>query len=289
MDSDRKSKVNGLVWLNGRLTDYASAQVSVEDRAFVFGDGVYEVVRVYEGRPFALDRHLARLERSAKGIELTLPMTANEFAALATDLVQKSGLDGAEIYIQVSRGVARRNHLFPEDIEPTCMVGVRPGRDVPAEAWVTGCSVITVPDQRWARCDLKTVCLLPNVLAKEAAHRAGALEAVMIRAGMVTEATSSNVFLWKSGELITPIADNRILPGITRAITIELARNLGYPVIERDVEPDELFSAEELFLTGTTLELLPVVTVDHRTIGIGTAGEVRADLHSAFRKMAGGQ
>jgi D-alanine transaminase len=289
MNNDDKSKVNGLVWLNGRLTDFASGEISVEDRAFVFGDGVYEVIRVYAGKPFALDRHLARLERSADGIELNLPMPASEFAALATDLVAKSGLGSAEIYIQVSRGASRRNHIFPDNVEPTCMVGVRSGREIPAELWVTGCSVITVPDQRWARCDLKTICLLPNVLAKEAAHKAGALEAVMIRGSVVTEATSSNVFIWKSGALVTPVSDNRILPGITRAITIELARSLGYPVVERDVEPSELFSADEMFLTGTTMELMPVVKIDRKPVGIGAPGEVRADLHSAFRELTIGQ
>jgi D-alanine transaminase len=277
------SGISGVVWLNGELTDYSTARVSIDDRGFNFGDGVYEVIRVYDSKPFALERHLKRLERSAAGIEMSLPMGLEEIGALAKELTGKAGLDSAEIYIQLTRGAARRNHLLPTRAEPTFLVGVRQTRDVPSELLQTGCSVITRPDERWARCNLKTICLLPNVLAKEAAHRAGALEAVLIRDGVVTEGTSSNIFIWKSGRLVTPLADNRILPGITREIAIELAVRLGYEVVERDIKQDEMLSADEMFLTGTTVELMPVVKVDHHVIGNGRPGDVRGDLHAAFR------
>lgn len=283
MESD--NQLSGIVWLNGELTDYSSGKISVTDRGFNFGDGVYEVIRVYNSKPFAMDRHLKRLERSAAGVELSLPMPIEEIAGLATELTKKSTLPSAEIYIQLTRGAAPRNHLFPNGAQPTFLIGVRQGRQVPAELIQTGCSVITRPDERWARCNLKTICLLPNVLAKEAAHRAGAAEAILIRDGLITEGTSSNVFIWEGGRLSTPIADNRILPGITREIAIELATKLGYEVAERDIRVDEMFAAGEVFLTGTTLELLPVVTIDDRLIGNGRPGDVRGDLHAAFADM----
>ena len=280
---ESQNATSGVVWLNGELTDYSTARVSIDDRGFNFGDGVYEVIRVYDSKPFAMEQHLVRLERSAAGIEMNLPIGLEEIGALAKELTRKAGLDTAEIYIQLTRGAARRNHLLPTQAEPTFLVGVRQTREVQSELLQTGCSVITRPDERWARCNLKTICLLPNVLAKEAAHRAGALEAVLIRDGVVTEGTSSNVFIWKSGRLVTPVADNRILPGITREIAIELAARLGYEVVERDIRQDELLSADEIFLTGTTVELMPVVKVDGHFIGNGRPGDVRGDLHAAFR------
>jgi len=281
---EEQDVISGVVWLNGKLTDYSTATVSIEDRGFYFGDGVYEVIRVYDGKPFGLDRHLNRLERSAAGIELALPMPLAEIGELAKDLTRRSGRENAEIYIQITRGRGRRNHVFPES-EPTFLVGVREGRRIPAELLHTGCSVITRPDERWARCNLKTIGLLPNVLAKEAAHRLGAAEALLVRDGLVTEGTSSNVFIWKAGGLATPVADNRILPGITREITIELARKLGYEVAERDIPLGELLDADEVFITGTTVEMMPVVKVDDHRIGNGMPGDVRGDLHAAFMDL----
>jgi D-alanine transaminase len=275
----------GIVWLNGELTDYERARVSLEDRGYYFGDGVYEVIRAYGGRPFALGQHLARLERSAAGIELMLPKSAGEFSALVEQLVHRSGIADAEVYIQVTRGSARRNHLFPSTAEPTVVVGVRPTREVPPSLWETGCTLISLPDQRWARCDLKTVCLLPNVLAKQAASRAGAFDAVQVRDGFVTEGTSSNIFVWRSEELQTPIADHRILPGVTRATVIDLARNLGFKVVERDLTPEALLSAVEIFITSTTIELMPVAAIDGHSIGIGQPGDTWRRLHSEFGKL----
>ena len=225
----------GVVWLNGEYTDYNSAKVSLEDRGYVFGDGVYEVIRVYSGQPFAMDRHMARLSRSASAVEIDLPMNEQEFSDLSVDLIKRSGLSNAEIYMQVTRGVARRNHVFPENTKPTVFIGVREGRQVDAEVYQTGCRLITFPDERWARCDLKTIGLLPNVLAKERAHRAGGFEALLIRDGFVTEGSSCNLFIWHKGDLVTPISDNRILPGVTRSVVLDIARRRGYNISERDI------------------------------------------------------
>jgi D-alanine transaminase len=277
---------SGVVWIDGQITDYAAAQVSLEDRGFLFGDGVYEVIRVYGHKPFALAEHLARLERSANGIELSLPERLEALADLAHRLVGMSGIAEAEIYIEVTRGAAQRNHLFPTGVKPTLVVGVRRRREVPPALWEMGCRVITLPDQRWARCDLKTVCLLPNVLAKEKAHRTGAFEAVLVRDGIVTEGTSCNLFMVQNGILSTPISDNRILPGITRAVTIGLAKERGYEVIERDVRTEELTYAQEIILTSTSIELMPVVEIDGHRIGDGGPGPIDRELHAAFRSLS---
>jgi len=278
-------QATGIVWLNGELTDYEKASVSLDDRGFYFGDGVYEVIRAYGGRPFAVDRHLARLERSAAGIELSLPKSSAELSVLIDQLADRSGIADAEVYIQVTRGAARRNHLFPTSAEPTLMVGVRGIREIPSGLWETGCKLISLPDERWARCDLKTICLLPNVLAKQAASKAGAFDAVLLRDGVVTEGTASNIFIWDSGELRTPIADHRILPGVTRATVMGLAREIGFRVVERDLTLPDVLSAGEVFITSTTIELMPVVSVDGNQIGAGQPGDVWRGLHSAFRQL----
>jgi D-alanine transaminase len=282
-----EDSANGVVWLNGQYTDFASATVSIEDRGFVFGDGIYEVARVYNGKPFALDRHLARLRRSAAALDLEVPVEEQALEALIHDVWKRSGLPNCEIYIQVTRGVARRNHVFPEHVKPSMFIGIRAGRQVPAEAYEEGCRLITLPDERWARCDLKTICLLPNVLAKEKAHRAGAMEALLIRDGFVTEGTSCNVFMWSDGNLVTPISDNRILPGITRSVIFDIARERGYNIVERNITPDQVLGAEGVFITSTTIELLPVVKIDDTVIGNGRPGDIRGDLQAAFNSLTG--
>jgi D-alanine transaminase len=285
--STDKDASSGIVWLNGQLTDFSSARVALEDRGFEFGDGIYEVVRAYNGRFLALREHLIRLEQSAAGIELTLPMSLDQFASLAGELLEKSGLPDAEMYLQVTRGVSRRNHLFPADSEPTVVMGVRAPRVVSPVLWEQGCAVITLDDERWARCNLKTICLLPNILAKQRAQKAGAFEALLVRDGILTEGATCNVFLRRGDDLVTPIADNRILPGVTRAIAIQLAREIGRNVFERDVQAAELFDADEVIITSTTVELMPVARVDGKVIGDGKPGPEYLRLHAEFRSLCG--
>jgi D-alanine transaminase len=275
----------GLVWLNGEILDFASAKVSVEDRGFQFGDGVYEVVRIYRGRPFALTEHLERLHRSAREIELSLPLSLAEFAAAAEDLIARAEIAEAELYIQATRGAARRNHLFPEDARPTLVMTVRPVRLIPPELRERGIRVLTVPDQRWARCDIKSICLLPNVLAKERAHRAGAFEALFVRDGLVLEGTSSNVFVWTGEELVTPIADHRILSGITRSFILQLAREQGHRVVERDLPLAEVKSAREVIIAGTVTELLAVIAIDGEPVGDGAPGPIFRSLYAAYQRL----
>jgi D-alanine transaminase len=232
-----------------------------------------------------LREHLVRLEQSAAGIELTLPMSLDQIASLAGELLEKSNLPDAEMYLQVTRGVSRRNHLFPVDSKPTVVMGIRAPRAVSPVLWEQGCAAITLEDERWARCNLKTICLLPNILAKQRAQNAGAFEALLVRDGTLTEGTSCNVFLGRGDDLVTPVADNRILPGVTRAIAIQLAREIGRRVVERDVQVTELFDADEVIITSTTIELMPVVRIDGKVIGDGKPGAAYLQLHGGFRRL----
>ncbi|MFN3428748.1 MAG: D-amino acid aminotransferase [Candidatus Sericytochromatia bacterium] len=279
---------DSLVWINGKVTGIEEATVSLEDRGFVFGDGVYEVVRTYGGAPFAMAEHMARFERSAAGIELAPPFGGAEMAGIALDLLHQVDVPEAELYFQLTRGAARRYHPFPEGVPPTLVIWARPLRHTDPALRDQGVTAITHPDERWARCDLKTICLLPNVLAKEHARRAGAFEAILVRDGLVTEGAGSNVAIVKDGTLITPIADRRILPGITRAVVLRLARELGISVVERDVPLNELFEADEVFTLATTAELMPVVSTDNTPIGLGAPGPVMTRLFKALRRLATG-
>lgn len=285
MESKAPLTARGILWINGELGDFQTAQVSLEDRGFQFGDGIYEVARVYHGTPFMLAEHIERLFRSAAGVELVIPLPRDKFIGVARELLNRFSSCDAEIYIQITRGAGARNLLGAEDLQPTIIIGVRPLRYVPQELRETGCSVVTVPDERWARCDLKTICLLPNALAKQRAARAGSFDALMIRDNLLTEGTASNVFLFLNQTLVTPVADNRILHGVTRGVVLRLARERGYRVVERDISREELYEAQEVFLTSTSLELMPVVKVDDQLIGTGKPGLAQRELHAAFGSL----
>ncbi|MCS6806296.1 MAG: D-amino acid aminotransferase [Acidobacteriota bacterium] len=273
----------GLVWLNGEFMDFASAKVSIDDRGFQFGDGVYEVVRVYDGRPFALEPHLARLRQSLREIELDIPLSDAELAETARELIRRSGLREAEYYLQITRGVARRYHLFPVGVPPTIVMTVRPVRPVPLEWRERGIAVKTFPDERWGRCDIKSINLLPNVLAKERAHRVGAQEALLVRQGIVTEGTSSNFFFFNEGALVTPLLGPHILPGVTRNLVLQLAQQHGLHTIERNATLDEFKAASEVFLSSTMMEMLAVVKIDDEPIGDGQPGPIFRQLYAAYQ------
>ncbi|MGE5586913.1 MAG: D-amino-acid transaminase [Clostridia bacterium] len=272
-----------IAYVNGEFMALSEARVSVEDRGFQFGDGVYEVVRCYRGKPFALDEHLARLERSAAGIELALPWQPHRLRELAVEALDRSEIAEAVLYMQVTRGWAARNHVFPETVKPTLVITVRPAKPVPPDRVALGVSAITVPDERWLRCDIKSIDLLPNVMAKEKAKRSGALEAVMIRDGAyVTEGASTNVFAVKDGAIHTAPEGPRILSGVTRSIVLRLARERGIPVVEDFFAPKLLADADEVFITSTTLEVMPCVELDGRPVAAGKPGPVARVLAAAY-------
>ncbi|HET8760652.1 MAG TPA: D-amino-acid transaminase [Nitrospiria bacterium] len=271
--------------VNGRFLPIAKAKVSVEDRGFQFGDGVYEVVRSYNGRLFRLDAHLERLAQSAAAIRLPLRYSRAQWRRLILRAYGLSKFPEAKVYLQVTRGVAPRDHRFPKGVRPTAVITVRKLDALPEAARRDGVRVITTPDLRWARCDVKSLNLLANVLAREEARAAGVFEAILVRDGHVTEGSVSNVFAVINGAVTTSPTDPSILPGITRAATLELIRREGIPLVERAVGVEELRGADEVFLTGTTVEIVPVVSVDGAAVGKGIPGPVTQRLAQAFAAM----
>lgn len=270
-------------FLNGRFMPLEKAVVPVEDRGYQFGDGVYEVIRTYHGVPFQLEAHMARLERSATAIGLPMPFRTSEWLGYVAEGIRLAGYADSKVYIQLTRGVAARDHLFPVGTPPTAVMTVRQMRSLDPVLCANGVSAITVEDIRWGRCDIKSVNLLPNVMARQQAKEAGAFEAIFVRAGEVTEGAVSNVMLVRAGVLVTTPADERILSGVTRAVVLDLTRKEGIPVEERAIRVEELRGADEIFLTGTTVEILPVIGVDGVAVGTGKPGELTRLLSHRFR------
>ena len=277
------------VYLNGEILDERDARIHVNDRGFLLADGIYEVIRVYAGRPFELARHLRRLERSARELRLALDPPADEIGRICTDLIARNGLADATIYLQVTRGIAPRTHAFPTTtIAPTTYVAVRPALAPPAQLVRDGAAAITLPDDRWARCDVKVVGLTANVLAKQAAVDAGAFEAIFVRDGYVTDCASCNVFAVVGSTLMTAPRTNYILWGITREVVLELARQVGIDVQEMPFRVEQLRQADEIFVTGTSSEITPIVALDGATVGSGRPGAITQRLLELFGQRTRG-
>ena len=276
-----------ICYLDGQFVDRTRAAVSVDDRGFLFGDGVYEVTRARGGRLFEGARHAARLERNLRELGLVLPAgtTTATLNGVGERLLRENGLDAGEalIYFQVTRGVAQRVHQFPPAGTPAT-VYVSASAFVPPDAVrARGVACVSYPDIRWARCDLKVVNLLPNVLAKQDAASKGAYEAVFVREdGTVTEGASTNVFAVVDGELRTHPQSNRILPGISRDVLIEIAAAEGVAVREEPLDVDDLRGASEAFLTSTMNDVMPIVALDGEAMGTGKPGALTMRLFDAF-------
>jgi len=277
-----------IVYLNGSFVPRAEARVSVEDRGFVFGDGVYEVLRAINGRLFATRFHNRRLEKSLAGVRIALQGddSPERFVDIGKQLLKENNLTGGEatVYMQVTRGAATRAHNFPPaDTPPTIYISV--ARFTPySEFAENGASAITHPDLRWGRCDLKTLNLLPNVLASQVAKERGTFEAMLIRDGVVTEGTKTNFFGVVNGSLRTHPCDSHILPGITRSVLRELATALSIELDETPIKESEIPKLSELFLTGTTTDVMPVVRLDDKPIGPGKPGELTRKLQRVLQE-----
>jgi D-alanine transaminase len=276
-----------IAYLNGQYLPRSAATIPVEDRGFIFGDGVYEVWRAVNGRLFETDRHLARLAFGLRELRISTPDIARRevLDEVAERLLTESGLlDGeATIYVEVTRGVAPRTHQFPP-VGTTPTVFAMANRFIPPnDVRVRGASAITAPDVRWLRCDIKTIQLLPNVMAKQAAAERGAMEAIMIRDGIVTEGSHANVLGVLDGEIRTHPLDNLILPGITRAVVLEIARALSIPVREEGFTEEEIVRLDECFLAGTTADVMPIVRVNDRPIASGVPGPITMRHFNEFR------
>lgn len=274
-----------IVYLNGAFVPYAEALIPVEDRGNVLADGVYEVVRFYGGRPLSFDAHLERLARSAGEIRLP-PVDLAELERAGLELVRRNELSDATLYIQVTRGVAPRIHAFPDPApKPTVFMIARGAQRPPRQRFEEGVACITVPDTRWARCDIKAIGLLPNVLAKQEAYERGAFEALFVRDGVITEGSSSNVFGVRSGRILTYPEGPHILPGITRRLILALAAEEGIEVAEEELRLEELGTFDELFISSTTVEVMPVVKVNGRPVGDGRVGPVTRRLVARYEQL----
>lgn len=274
-------------FVNGRFMPLEAATVSVEDRGFQFADGIYEVIRTYHGIPFQLDAHLARLERSAQAVELPTPWTTQRWAEYVREGITRGGYPESKVYLQLTRGAAPRDHVFPASAIPTAVMTVREMKPMDSALQSSGVAVLTMDDWRWGRCDIKSVNLLPNVMAKQKARQAGAFEAVFVRNGRVTEGAVSNVMVVRAGRVLTAPEGELILSGVTRTLVLDLARKEGLSVEERFVTSDELLHADEVFLTGTTVEVMPVVRVDGKPVGTGKPGPITLKLQAAFKRFVG--
>ncbi|MFW6199137.1 MAG: aminotransferase class IV [Gemmatimonadota bacterium] len=278
------------VYLNGDLLPADEARISPDDRGFLFADAVYEVTSAYRGRPFRIEWHM---ERMARGLAaLRIDFAVDGLPAIHERLLAANDLEDEEmatVYIQVTRGAAPRSHGFPpSDTTPTVYAFARRHRRPPMERILEGIGAITVPDRRWARVDVKTVQLLPNVLSYQTALEGGADDAILVRDGVALEGAASNLFFVFDGTVVTHPATSRILPGITRHVVLELAKSLEIPVALRAVQVEEIRAADEVFFTSTTSEVRPCVDVDGRSVGDGRAGPVARKLLEAFRRETGG-
>jgi D-alanine transaminase len=279
--------VPDVAFINGSFVPLAEAKISIDDRGFQFGDGVYEVIRTYKGRPFALEAHWARLERSAAALDLTQPYSRTEWTHYVLEGVRRAAYPEAKIYIQLSRGAAPRDHVYPAQVAPTVVMTVREFHPLDRSVQAAGVEAMTIEDIRWGRCDIKSLNLLANVLARQQAKQAHVFEAILVKEGLVTEGAVSNVMVVRGGTVMTAPEGPRILSGVTRAVVLELARNEGLPIYERGISQAELYSADEVFLTGTTVEVLAVVRVDGKTIGDGRPGSITQRLAAGLARLVG--
>lgn len=265
--------MSGMVYLNGEFLSLSQARVSVLDRGFLFGDGVYEVIPVYGKKPFLLAEHLDRLDRSLAAIWLHNPMDRDAWHLMIESLIDQQPVGDWSIYLQVTRGCDdHRDHAFPSEVHPTVFAMASPLKPPPAEWLENGISTLTQPDPRWGRCDIKAITLLPNSLSRQQAKTAGAVEMIYLRDGVLTEGAASNIFVICNGEVLTTPADERILHGITRQLVLHLARQADLPVREVDIPEATLRSADELWMTSSTRAVIPITRLDGAAVGQGRPG-----------------
>jgi D-alanine transaminase len=271
------------VIVNGEIINRGDSKLDYEDRGYQFGDGVYEVVRVYNGKLFTANQHISRLLESAEKIRLTISYSVSEIIAQLEQLINENHLLYGTIYLQFTRGVAPRNHAFPSaDVKP---VYVAYTKELPyAGAMKNGVKALTTEDIRWLRCDIKSLNLLGNILAKQKAAEAGCFEAIQHREGIVTEGSSSNISIIKNGTLKTHPATNLILNGITRQVMLKQCADVGIDVVEQTFSLEELFDADEVILTSTTSEIKPIVEIDGKKIGDGKPGTITKQLQQLFHQ-----
>jgi len=273
------------IYLNGEYMPIEEAKISVLDRGFIFGDGVYEVIPVYSRKAFRLAEHLRRLQYSLDGIKLANPHSDGEWAGICSKLIALNSGDDQYLYLHITRGVAKRDHVFPNPpVKPTVFMMSNP-LSVPPEALLqSGVCAVTAQDNRWLRCDIKSIALLPNVLLRQMAVEAGCVETVLIRDNeFMTEGAASNIFVVNNGKLLAPPKDNLMLPGITYDVILEIAAANSIPFEVRKIAVGEVFAADELLLTSSTREVLAITRLDGKPVGNGKPGAMFAGLHKLYQ------
>jgi D-alanine transaminase len=274
------------VYLNGEFMPIAEAKVPAMDRGFLFGDGAYEVIPVYSRRPFRLPEHLARLRHTLEGIRLADPLGEAEWTRLIHEIIARNEGEDQSVYLQITRGAdTKRNHAFPARVTPTVYIMSEPLVTPPAVQRETGIAAVSAPDIRWLRCDLKTTSLLANCLLRQRAVDAGCVETVLFRDGFLTEGAASNIFAVKNGTLLAPPKNHLMLPGITYDVVLELAARHGLAHEVRDVLEAEARGADELWMTSSTKEVLPIVRLDGQPVGTGKPGPVFAQMYAWYQEF----
>lgn len=273
-----------LVHLNGALIPMSEARVPVLDRGFIFGDGVYEVIPIYERKMFRAEQHMARLFRSLEKIRIDNPHSRDEWMRLIQQVVDAYPDDNQMVYLQVTRGVAKRGHAFPKDVTPTVFIMTNPLALPTPEMRAAGIACVTMEDKRWLHCDIKSISLLGNVLASQYAIENGAVESVQFRDGFLTEGSASNIWVVKNGKLLAPPKNHLILEGIRYGLLEELCVNEGIPFEARPISREEVFDADELLMSSATKEVIAIVKLDDKTIGDGKPGPIYEKLYRAYQR-----
>jgi len=274
-----------MIYLNGEFMPIDQAKISVLDRGFIFGDGVYEVIPVYSRRPFRLAEHLARLQSSLDAISIANPNTNAKWAELVGKIIAGNPWEDQNVYLQITRGVAKRDHAFPKGLTPTVYLMASELVTPSAELMRTGAKAIVLPDFRWLRCDIKSTSLLGNCMLRTLAAEADCAEAILVREGEMTEASASNVFVVKNGTVLAPPKSQLILPGITYDVVLEILRGDAIPHEVRPVREAELRSAEEIWVTSSSREVLPITTLDGKPVGKGKPGPVGVKVHALYQQF----
>ena len=272
-----------IAFLNGEFVELSNAKISVLDRGFIFGDGVYEVIPVYSKRLFRLDEHLERLQKSLDAVRITNPYPESEWKKFLSQIVMKHAEEDQSIYLQITRGVAPRDHAFPKGVKPTVFMMSTPLKVTDQATFEKGIAAITLDDIRWLHCNVKAIALLPNILMRQTAIDEGAQEAILVRDGEVTEGAASNVFIVRNGVIKTPPKSARLLPGVTRDLVVELAQKQGLLCEESNFSRPELQAADEIWMTSSTKEILPIVEVDGLKIGDGKPGPMQAKMSAIYQ------
>jgi len=272
-----------LVYLNGKYLPLNEAKVSVLDRGFIFGDGVYEVIPSYGSKALRFEHHMQRLQNSLDAVRIKNPLSNAQWQEIINKLISETDSQDQYIYLHITRGVASRDHRFPDEAKPTVFVMSNVLNPVEARLLETGIAAVTLDDIRWQYCNIKAIALLPNILLRQQAIDKGAAEAILIRDGNMTEGAASNIFIVSDGVIKTPPKDNKLLPGITRDLVVELAKSHNMPIEETTISEKEFLAADEIWLTSSTKEILPITKINDQQVANGKPGAVWRDMYSKYQ------